>query len=436
MTHLPRLSGAQLAVARLIWLAAAFAALALALGTIPDFVREASTIAAPSERTFSQLTLAEAQVLAEWGVPVSAYAAFVLAWIMSPMLAFILMASVIFLRRADDRAAWLISLLLVALGGAVPYFSGITVFRPGWQTAVDVARGLGVFALLMLTYLFPDGRFVPRWTRLIAIVWPAWIVYWVLIPGTPYGFMDQGGALTPAGLIFLVLGLGLSVLAQRYRYRSISTPLERQQGKVFAFGFAATLGLYLAAVLPYFASAAVRAPGLPYVVYGLWLVPLVTRLALVLIPVNIGFAILRYRLWDIDLIIRRTLVYAVLTGALALVYASAVVILQPLFAAVTGQRQTELSTVLSTLAMAALFGPLRARVQTSIDRRFYRRRYDVAKTLAAFGHTIHTEVDVSRVAERLVGIVEETVQPGHVSLWLLEQPAPAASQDPRRPRNL
>jgi hypothetical protein len=429
MSNPPRLSGAQFTVARLIWLAAAAAALSLALGTVPDFIREASTIAAPNERTFSQLTPAEAQPLAAWGVPVGAYAAFVLAWILSPLLAFLLVAGFIFLRCAGDRTAWLMSLLLLAIGAAVPYLSGITVFRPGWQTAVGVARGLGIFALLMLTYLFPDGRFVPRWTRWVAILWPAWIVYWVLIPGTPYGFMDPAGALTPTGLAFLVLGLGLSVLAQRYRYHNISTPVERQQGKVFAFGFAATLGLYLAAVLPYFTLPAVREPGLPYLLYGLVFVPLITRLALVLIPLNIGFAVQRYRLWDIDLIIRRTLVYAALTGALALVYAGAVVILQPLFVAVTGQRQSELSTVLSTLAIAALFGPLRARVQTSIDRRFYRRRYDAAKTLADFGRTIHAEVDVRRVAERLIGIVEEAVQPGHVSLWLLEQPAPA-TRDP------
>jgi len=130
----------------------------------------------------------------------------------------------------------------------------------------------------------------------------------------------------------------------------------------------------------------------------------------------------RYRLWDIDLIIRRTLIYGVLTAALALIYALTVVALQPLFSILTGRRQSELSTVISTLAIAALFGPLRARVQRLIDRRYYRRKYDLGKTLADFGNTLMDEVDVNRLADRLVSVIEETVQPAHVSLWLKAAP--------------
>jgi hypothetical protein len=367
------------------------------------------------------------------GVPVGAYVAFVLAWIMSPLLVFIVVASLVFQRRADDGVAFLMSLLLVGIGAAVPYLSGITVFRPGWQTAVHFVRGIGALSLLLLTYLFPNGQFVPRWTRLVVLVWVAWIIYWLIVPGTPYGFVDAAGALTPMGLVFLVFGFGLSVFAQRYRYRRISNPIQRQQGKVFAFGFAATFGLYLVAVVPFFVWPAVREPGWPYFVYGLLFVPVLTRLAFALIPLVIGFAILRYRLWDIDIIIRRTLIYGALTGALAVVYAIGVVALQAVFALLTGQRQSELSTVLSTLSIAALFGPLRARVQTLIDRRFYRRRYDSAKTLADFGSSVLDEVDVHRLAERLVSVVEETVQPGHVSLWLRphERPGPPTEGERR-----
>jgi len=139
---------------------------------------------------------------------------------------------------------------------------------------------------------------------------------------------------------------------------------------------------------------------------------------LLLIPLSIGMAILRSRLWDIDILIRRTLVYSVFAGVLALIYFGSVVILQQAIRAVTGRQQPEIVTVISTLAIAALFAPLRRRVQNAIDRRFYRRKYDAAQTLAAFSATVRDEVDLNKLTERLIAVVEETMQPAHVSLWL------------------
>jgi len=137
---------------------------------------------------------------------------------------------------------------------------------------------------------------------------------------------------------------------------------------------------------------------------------------LLLIPLSIGVAILRSRLWDIDVQIRGTLVYGALTTALALVYISSVVLLQHLLAPLTGS--SDLAIVASTLAIAALFMPLRRRIQTTIDKRFYRRKYDAIKTLAAFRARLRSETDLDALTGDLLAVVDETMQPAHASLWL------------------
>jgi hypothetical protein len=135
-------------------------------------------------------------------------------------------------------------------------------------------------------------------------------------------------------------------------------------------------------------------------------------------PLSIAFSILRYRLWDIDILIRRTLVYTLLTAVLGLVYLGSVVLLQAVVRTFTGGTESSLVTVISTLAIAALFLPLRQRIQALIDRRFYRRSYDAARALEAFGQAARDDVDLNVLGERLLAVVEETMQPDHVSLWL------------------
>jgi hypothetical protein len=182
---------------------------------------------------------------------------------------------------------------------------------------------------------------------------------------------------------------------------------ERQQIKWFASAAALTLVWILL-----FAQASLR--GLPGII-----VALSSLLVIPSIPIATGIAILRYRLYDIDRIINRTLVYGSLTAALAALYFAGVTATQAIFGVLTGQvEQPQLAIVVSTLIIAALFNPLRRRIQGFIDRRFYRKKYDAAKTLEAFSAKLRDETDLDALSDDLVGVVRETMQPAHVSLWL------------------
>jgi hypothetical protein len=271
--------------------------------------------------------------------------------------------------------------------------------------------GLGIFLLL----LFPSGHLPsPRWR------WVAWIgltamatniASSAITPGVfsgettvnPFGVEALSGLLTAINqaastLIAVVAALALlSALWRFWRARG----LERQQMKWFAFG-AALLVI----------SAAINMIWFPNSSLGF-------AVGFGALPLSIGIAVLRYHLYDIDLLINRALVYGALTAVLAAIYFGAVIGSQTLTGALTGHsRQQPAVIVLSTLLIAALFQPLRQRLQQTIDRRFYRRKFNSARTLAAFGRTLRTEVEMERLCDHLVSVVEETMQPTHVSLWL------------------
>jgi hypothetical protein len=207
------------------------------------------------------------------------------------------------------------------------------------------------------------------------------------------------------------------VLAQAYRYRRVSTPLEQQQTKWVVLGFAGATAGVLIFVVPSLLFPIVQTPSWERVVYHLAGITFFA-LSLLLIPVSLDIAIRRERLWAIDPIVNRAVVYSLLTLLLALVYGASVVILQALVQALTGNEQPELVTVASTLMIAALFSPLRGRLQKTIDRRFYRRKYDAARTLATFSNKLRDEVDLGHLTEDLLAVVEETMEPEHVSLWI------------------
>jgi hypothetical protein len=197
---------------------------------------------------------------------------------------------------------------------------------------------------------------------------------------------------------------GISLVVRFRRARGV----ERQQIKWFAFS-----GVVFCAVF----AAGLFLWSLPESAGTMWIWPVLFLAGASTIPLAVGIAILRYRLYDIDLLINRTLVYGLLTVLLAAVYVGCVVLLQGVLRTLTGQ-ESQLAVVVSTLAIAALFNPLRRRIQALVDRRFYRRKYDARKTLEAFSSKLRDETDLEALNNELVGVVRETMQPAHVGLWL------------------
>jgi hypothetical protein len=256
--------------------------------------------------------------------------------------------------------------------------------------------------------LFPNGRFVPRWMRWVSLSW-------IAVNGLTLFLPNDLSALPPwlsVLLVVLLAGFFLSlVVAQIYRYRYVSSPLERQQTKWIVYSLAVVVVVFLGWDVPL-----IIVPSLSSSNYALISTPVFTVTS-VLIPLSFGIAILRYRLWDIDVLINRTLVYGSLTGMLALVYVGLVIGLQFLLRGLINQTSTP-AIVVSTLVIAALFQPLRRCIQKVIDRRFYRRKYGAARIVAAFSASLRNEVDLSQLSEQLVAVVQETMQPAHVSLWL------------------
>ena len=300
---------------------------------------------------------------------------------------------------------------------------------PGGQAAAWLYSWLWVLPLgliVLLLLLFPEGRLPSsRWRPFAWLSVPSVAVGAVLLAFSPGAIsVGLGPIQNPLGiadlpnlykvvqtLVYaLMLVAATSLFARLYR----SVGIERQQIKWVGYAAAAAAsGLILTYIVP----EAISAPWLERVGFVILVIGVLGG------PISMGIAITRYRLYEIDIVINRSLVYGPLTATLALVYFGSVTALQYLLSLLTGQGGT-LAIVASTLSIAALFNPLRRRIQSFIDHRFYRRRYDAAKTLESFGAKLREETDLERLCEDLKAVVHETLQPAYVSLWLRPTPPP------------
>ena len=301
---------------------------------------------------------------------------------------------------------------LITVPGTLPAGAWMAWFG-GW------ARGMGwLLIVAFLLLLFPSGRLPsPRWRpvlwgtvgyiaffTLVVSLSPASQDFRLAFVRNPLGLeleiMNLLGGVVYFTLPLLLVVCGTAVIVRFRRSRGD----ERQQLKWFAYAVAVMIVLFA-----FWLSSEMT--GLVPITTLAFTVPLIG------LPIAVGIAILKYRLYDIDIIVNRTLVYGTLTVTLAAIYVGGVLLLQGTFRALTGQ-ESQLAIVASTLAIAALFGPLRRRVQGFIDRRFYRKKYDAEKTLAAFSAKLRNETDLDALNREVTSVLRETVQPAHVSLWL------------------
>ena len=397
-----RLHGRWLVLARVGWIAVAVTLVILNLIALPDTYGSYFTIPPPLLQELHRL-----------GLSPTFYSILLIIENAPVQLVYLALGLLLFLRRSDDRMALLCAFALVTFGNTNPFYD----FNSGTIVPTLAANGvlrvvtitlfaMGEASLVLFFYLFPSGRFAPRWMRWGALPVLAYWLAVVFFPALP----SNAGGLASFLVPFFLLS---ATVVQVYRYRRVSTPRERQQTKWVVFGLALAV-LVLAVTIP--VTALILPPSLQNDPVVESLNP-IFQVALLLIAIFIAIAVLRTRLWDIDTLINKALVYGSLTVLLAGVYAGLVLGLQILLSGLLHQTGA-IALVVSTLAIAALFQPLRHRIQAIIDRRFYRRKYDAQKTLAAFSATLRNEVDLATLSDHLVAVVQETMQPAHVSLWL------------------
>ena len=327
-------------------------------------------------------------------------------------------------RHPENPVGWCLMVAGVAsglavLGTGVPYSGDLNgpvlLLMNFWVVSVG--------ALCTAVVLFPSGSPPSRWWwAFLGVVWASGCLeYFLAYPTSPeFAFLpEQLDVLAAPTNIAFQFCLGVQFLALLARWRR-SGIVEKLQLKWVVYGvtLAGSTALLVEVVLANLVPI-LYVPG-----------TFVLSLAVLLIPAGIGVAMLRYRLYDIDAVINLTLVYAVLSATLVALYFAGIVLLQRIFAGFTGhEKLPQLGIVASTLVIAALFNPLRRRIQSFIDRRFYRRKYDARKTLDTFSSRLRQETNLDALGGDLVALVRETMQPEHVSLWLREPSSTTEADD-------
>ncbi len=395
----PVLRGRGLVLARAGWVA--FLALNLGLFAVAVSALHAQR-GAPSGAVQADL--------ARLGIPEGLYAAYFTALLAAFGLGCFMVAAVIAWHRSTDPMSLFVSLFLVLMGAVnAPNVQALGAAYPEWGPMFKFSWWLLWASLILFVFLFPDGRFVPRWTR---------GVVGVMMLGTFVALFFGRGTLTeppPALGLILIGGLLAGVAAQIYRYRRVSSPKGRQQTKWVVFGITAAITVQVLGIL---ATPLFTSPGAPAVLYNAADVTVIT-LAYFLLPLSIGAAILRYRLWDIDLIINRALVYGALTACVVGLY----VLVVGGVGALLQARGNLLVSVLAAGLVAVLFAPLKERLQRGVDRLMYGERDDPYAVLSRLGQRLEATLAPEAVLPAIVEDVAKALRLPHVAIWLVDDDA-------------
>lgn len=407
-THL---QGRRLVIARVTWASLVILTLGLFTAMLPAYFMKIQMVCASPVCALGQPSLEAIQALQIHGLSVANYAEVAIVLTLLVTLTCVVVAAFILWHRSDDWMALFVALALVMEGTTFVTYS--LEWSPStWHAPAFILSTLSWSVIFLLSFLFPDGRFVPRWTR--------WLVIgWIGLNMVAIAFPNFFAFTLFSNLIWLLL-CACCMFAQIYRYRQVSSPVQRQQTKWIVYGTSLGIAMVIALEIPIL-SIPSFGPGSLYSLvswYGF-------MLALVPFPLSIGFAVQRSRLWDIDNVINRTLVYGLLTALLVLAYFGGVALLQNLFRTFTGQG-SPFAMVVSTLAIATLFHPLRKYIQTFIDMYCYRRRYHVSQILSKFDARMRSLLyspgggSLEALADLVRESIGETLQPRSISLWLYE----------------
>ncbi|MFL5800884.1 MAG: histidine kinase [Roseiflexaceae bacterium] len=411
-----RLRGRRLLLARAAWLAVAAAALGLFTAGVPAEFAQLQVVCpsggnCPPQDGIGQLSPDGLRALHDLGLSLSFFAAYGVALDVALAAVYSAVAALIFWRRSADRFALFTALALLTFGTATfpaTMYSALVAAHPAWWPLVAILNFLGLATFSLFLYLFPDGRFVPRWTRWVALAWIAWLVpkYW--IPTWP----DVSTWTTWINTVVWLGALGTVVYAQVYRYRHVSTSVQRQQTKWVVFGIAAALMGFLSITLTLavVAPAPDSAGALLTILVGVT----ITYLCMLLIPLAIGAAILRYRLFDIDIIINRTLVYGALTASVVGIY----VLVVGALGALVQARGSLLISLLATGVVAMLFQPLREYLQRAANRLLYGERDNPYAVLARLGQRLEATLAPDAVLPAIVQTVAEALKLPYAALAL------------------
>lgn len=400
-----QLYGSWLVLARTLWIVVVALSLAVSIAYIPLEFRQLHTVCTSSS-CGQQLTVGIVQDLHQLNLSVDFFASYLLILQVVFLLVWAVVALLIFSRRSDDRVVLLVSLFLVLFPAAQGLGSPDTVgiAYPSLHLLMTFLDDLGWLSLLLFFYLFPDGRFVPRWTAGVALGYALLNILGGLFPNLP--FSDTVSFLLGLPLLVAVVGIGL--FSQIYRYRHISSTAQRQQTKWVVYGAVATVLLFICLVS--LGRVIPHKPGLA----GFLLVNTAIYICELLIPLSIGFSILRYRLYDIDIIINRTLVYGILTVSVIGIYALVVGTLNTLF-----QAQGDfLISLLAAGLVAVLFQPLRLLLQQAVNRLMYGERDTPGKVISRLGQRLETTLAPDAVLPTIVETVAQALKLPYTAITL------------------
>jgi signal transduction histidine kinase len=405
-----------------LWLTLVVLTLGTFFVSLPVYLAQLQTLCTGTYGTtctYLQLSPQQGEVLKGLGLSPSDYAAYTVALVLALTVVCLVVSTLIVWRRSHDRMALLVALMLVTLGPII-LTSGLG--GPSlWQVPNECLYFLGEALFVLVFLLFPSGQFVPSWTRWTFVVFLAVQVPTIFFPHAPFMLKIH---VDPLGYLLLVGEVAIAVAVQLYRYRRVSSPLQRQQTKWVVFGFAVPLTVYLGGTVLYLIFPALAEPQSPYgAPYQLALNASICLL--LLIPLSFGFAMLRSRLWEIDSIITRTLVYGLLTAIVVGVYVLVVGLLGTLLHAFGNV----LISLLATGVVAVLFHPLRARLQRVVNRLVYGDRDEPYSVLSRLASRLEATLAPESVLPTIVETVAQALKLPYVAIALKQSDEfiPAAS---------